>query len=303
MENFKIYFLFIGLIVFTSCNNNDNNQFQNLKEFYASNLKPEVYTFDNNQDIIIFGKQGTRVTIPKAAISHTNGRIKVSFEEFFKKSDLILNNIPTNSVGDSWLETGGSFFLHIQDSNGKNIILDKNIILEFPINSSIANTSNMSVWFGDGEALYGDLRPFNIWRAITFTSSTSNVEIDSANQEYIMNTPTFNWINCDYIFDTTSDLTKVKVSVSNQEIDYKDINTVIVLKNINSVLRLNQNELNFESFPIPIGEEAFIVSLGINDEIYLYIEQTTISRNQTFQIQLDQVDLNELHERIKVLDN
>lgn len=303
MENFKIYFLFIGLIVFTSCNNNDNNQFQNLKEFYASNLKPEVYTFDNNQDIIIFGKQGTRVTIPKAAISHTNGRIKVSFEEFFKKSDLILNNIPTNSVGDSWLETGGSFFLHIQDSNGKNIILDKNIILEFPINSSIANTSNMSVWFGDGEALYGDLRPFNIWRAITFTSSTSNVEIDSANQEYIMNTPTFNWINCDYIFDTTSDLTKVKVSVLNQEIDYKDINTFIVLKNINSVLRLNQNELNFESFPIPIGEEAFIVSLGINDEIYLYIEQTTISRNQTFQIQLDQVDLNELHERIKVLDN
>ncbi len=299
----KLYCIILGLIVFTSCSKNDNNQFQNLKEFYLSNLKPEVYTFNNNDGIKIFGKQGTRVTIPKSAISHINGDIKVSFQEFFKKSDLILNNIPTNSIGDSWLETGGSFFLHIQDSNGKTIVLDKNIMLEFPINSNIADTSNMSVWRGDGEALYGNLRPFDIWREIASQDSTANVEINNESREYLMNTPTFNWINCDYIFETTSDLTKVKVSVSNQEIDIKDINTFIVLKNINSVLRLNQNENDFKSFPIPIGEEAFIVSLGINNEIYFYIEQTTISRNQTLQIHLEQVNLNDLYERIKVVDN
>ncbi len=305
MDNFKIYFLFIALIAFTSCNNNDDNQFQDLKEFYSSNLEPEVYTFKNNQDIKIFGKQGTRVTIPKAAISYIIGDIKISFKEFIKKSDLILNNIPTNSVGDSWLETGGSFFLHIQDSNGKSIFLDKNIILEFPINSSIADTSNMSVWRGDGEALLGNLRPFNIWREISLTNSGSgaNVEINSESQEYIMNAPAYNWINCDHIFESTSELSKLKVSILNRSIDIEDVNTFLVLKNINSVLRLNQNDNFFESFPIPIGEEAFIISLGINGDYFLYIEPITISLNQTIQIHLDQIELNELYERIKVLDN
>lgn len=303
MDNYKILFLVIALITISSCNNNDDNQFQDLNEFYFSNLEPEVYTFKNNQDIKIFGKQGTRVTIPKTAISHIEGDIKISFKEFFKKSDLIINNIPTNAVGGSWLETGGSFFLHIQDLNGKSIFLDKNIMLEFPINSSISDTSNMTVWRGDGEALFGNLRPFNLWREVTSGNSSANVKINNESQEYIMNTPTFNWINCDHVFETTSDLTKVKVSVTNREIDVEDVNIFIVLKNINSVLRLNHNENSFESFPIPIGEEAFIVGLGINDEFYFYIEQTTISKNQAIHIQLDQIELNEFYERIKVLDN
>src|SRR5690606_9392835 len=138
-------------IALTSCNSKDDTQFQDLKEFYTSNLQPEVYTFKSNQDITFMGKQGTHVSIPRSALSNVKGDIKISFKEFMKKSDLILNNIPTNAKGNKWLETGGSFFLNIQDSTGKSIFFDSNILLEFPINSNIADISNMSVWAGDGE--------------------------------------------------------------------------------------------------------------------------------------------------------
>lgn len=215
----------------------------------------------------------------------------------------VLNNIPTNAAGNTWLETGGSFFLNIQDSTGKSIFFDSNILLEFPINANIADISNMSVWAGDGEAPNGSPRPFYNWYSESSQNDSANVFIDSSGQEYLMYTPNFNWINCDHVFETTSELTKVKVTVSNKELDVDDINTFIVLKNINAVLRLYQKNDVFESFSIPVGEEALLVSLGINDGYYLFIKPITITKNQVINVNLNQIELNDLYSQIKALDN
>lgn len=303
-ESFRIRVgIFMVLLTLISCTNNDDHKFQNLNEFYAANLQPEVFTFKNNQDIKIVGRQGTHLSIPRTALSKVKGEIKISFKEFFKKSDLIFNNIPTSTIGNSWLETGGSFFLQIQDSTGKNIDFDSKILLEFPISSNIADTSNMSVWFGDGEAPIGTVRPFDKWRQATSQNSSANVSINREIQRYIMKTSNYNWINCDRFFNTTAELTKVKVTITNRALEANDVNTFIVLKNINSVLSLQQTNKTFESFPIPIGEKAFIVAIGINDGYYLYIKEVTITKNQALNIKLDPIKLDKLYDRIKALDN
>lgn len=308
MRKLRRYFYIIVFLTFiVSCSDDNETVFNNLDEFHASNLNPEIHIINKNEtDVIIWGSKGSKLIIPQNAISHIEGEMKILFKELFNKSDLILNNIPTNAIEGNWLESGGSFFIQIEDSNGSRVYLNENIILEFPISDKISDITNMSVWTGDGETIFNNgngSNEFSIWRNISFQNTTASVEINETSNEFIMYTPSYNWINCDYIFDTNSELTKVKVEITNREIDPSEINTYLVLKNINSVLRLEQNGFNFESFSIPINEEAYIVSVAVKNEIYLKIEPIVIERNQEFSLNLNSVDTTELYETIKILDN
>jgi len=308
MRKIKTYFhILIILIIVVSCSDDTEPIFNNLEEFQISNLNPELHIINKNtSDTIVWGSNGTKLIIPKNAISHIEGEIKIFFKELFNKSDLVLNNIPTNINHGKWLETGGSFFIQIQDVNGARIFLNENIKLEFPIDEGISETTNMSVWAGDGEVTFtnqNEPNEFSVWRNISFQNATANVEINESTNEFIMYTPAYNWINCDYVFESNIELTKVKVKITNMEIDPSEINTFIVLKNINSVLRLEQNEFNFESFSIPIDEEAYLISVAVKNEIYLKIEPFVIKENQEISLSLNPVDTSELYEIIKIIDN
>ena len=293
-------------MIFSSCQVSERSQFQNLEDFHASYLQPEQFVFNTDEDIQLTGQFGTRLTIPKEAFSHVAGDIKISFKELLSKSDLVLNNIPTNTVGEQWLESGGSFYLHIQNSAGFNVYPSQDITLEFPINESIADISNMSAWTGDAESLLNPERRtpanFNIWRSSFSEDVNSNVITNVDSSMYIMETTFSNWINCDHIFESNAELTPVYVNVSNQNLDHFTVNTFVVLKDINAVLSLNFNDTSYESFPLPVGEDAFVVSIGFDEGIYLLVEPFTISKNQTIDVELEQVDVSEIKDLIKVVN-
>ncbi len=289
---------FITLLL-TSCGDDDTQNYTTLDGFYKSNLNPEKFKVDADNDILITGSQGTRLTIPKSALPNTDGDVTVSFKEFFKKSELILNNIPTNTIDGRWLETGGSFFLDVENSDGDRVFLRDNITLEFPISDNISDPTNMAPWFDDSEGT----PDFIGWRSLEFDPDATVAAImDTIAPQYIMFCPGYQWINCDYVFESTAEKTPIKVRVLNTDLDIANIDTYIVFKDINAVIRLNESNGEFESFEIPVDEEIFVVGIGFQDESYLNIDTYTSTKDQEIEILLEKISEDDLKEALEVLD-
>ncbi len=95
------------------------------------------FTFNPKADTTLFGEQGTRIFIDSETFQFPNGdlvkdSIKIELQEFYKKSDIVLAELSTESNGEL-LETAG--MLNIKAfSNGKAIEIksDKRIVVHFP---------------------------------------------------------------------------------------------------------------------------------------------------------------------------
>jgi len=303
----QLFLLVFAILFFCSCKVEEASNFTSLENFYASQLNPEQFNFSSDNDIVFTGAQGTKVTIPKSAFPDENSNIQIFFREIMKKSDLILTGLSTNTYGENWLESGGTFFLHLRQSNGVNLLLEDNITLEFPISENISNINDMSVWTGDRERLFSEeettAADFGTWRNVSANNENNFVRADSLANEYFMTTRDFNWINCDYVFNSDQDLTRVTANFTNSDLKSANVNFNIVLKNINSVLRLNSLNDPHRSFPIPEGEEAFLVGMGVQDEkLFYYLEPFIISKGLHFDIELEETSEANLKEKLKVLD-
>ena len=97
----------------------------------------EEFTIKSNSDTTIFGKQGTRIFIGSETFRFPNGElvndsIKIQLKEFYKKSDIILAELSTESNGKI-LETGGMINVKAF-ANEKEIEIrpEKRIVVHFP---------------------------------------------------------------------------------------------------------------------------------------------------------------------------
>jgi len=95
------------------------------------------FTISASSDTTLFGKQGTRLFIEKGTFQFADGTpvtdsIKIEVKEFYKKSDITLADLSTESDGNL-LETGGMLNI-TATSNGKEIEIrnDKRIVVHFP---------------------------------------------------------------------------------------------------------------------------------------------------------------------------
>jgi hypothetical protein len=90
-----------------------------------------------NVDTTIFGPQGTRIFIEKGTFQFADGTpvtdsIQISLQEFYKKSDILLADLSTESNG-KLLETAGMINI-TATSQGQAIEIkdDKRIVVHFP---------------------------------------------------------------------------------------------------------------------------------------------------------------------------
>jgi hypothetical protein len=95
------------------------------------------FTISATSDTTVFGQQGTRFFIEKGTFQFADGApvtdsIKIKVKEFYKKSDITLADLSTESDG-KLLETGGMLNI-TATSNGQEIEIknDKRIVVHFP---------------------------------------------------------------------------------------------------------------------------------------------------------------------------
>lgn len=114
------------------------------------------FSISATSDTTVFGPQGTRLFIEKGTFQFADGipvtdSIKISLKEFYKKSDIALADLSTESDG-KLLETGGMLNISAT-SNGKEIEIksDKRIIVHFP-KSEDNYFKQMNLFYSDKNA-------------------------------------------------------------------------------------------------------------------------------------------------------
>jgi len=123
--------IIIGIILFNlfSC------QSDNPKEKIEFPVKE--FTIKANQDTTLFGKQGTRIFIGSKTFQYSSGKlatdsIKIQLKEFYKKSDIVLAELSTESNG-KLLETGGMLNIKaVANEEELEIRSSKRIVVHFP---------------------------------------------------------------------------------------------------------------------------------------------------------------------------
>ncbi len=127
----------------------------------ASNIPEKItfptveFTISGTSDTTIFGEQGTRLFIEKGTFQFADGTpvtdsIQIALKEFYKKSDITLADLSTESNG-KLLETGGMLNI-TATSNGQEIEIkaDKRIVVHFPKPQN--NYEEMSLFYSSKNA-------------------------------------------------------------------------------------------------------------------------------------------------------
>lgn len=125
----------------------------------------EKFTIKSNSDTTLFGEQGTRIFIGSETFQFANGdvvkdSIQIQLKEFYKRSDIILSELSTESNG-KLLETGGMVYIKAF-ANDKEIEIRpaKRIVIHFPKEDYNYNTMNL--FYADDMATDTSVTNWNI---------------------------------------------------------------------------------------------------------------------------------------------
>ena len=123
------------------------------------------FRIKSNSDTTLFGKQGTRIFIGTETFQFSNGElvtdsINIELKEFYKKSDIVLAELSTESNG-KLLETAG--MINVKAFvNGREIEIrpDKRIVVHFP--KERYSYKKMNLFYADNSATDTSVTNWNI---------------------------------------------------------------------------------------------------------------------------------------------
>jgi hypothetical protein len=158
VSTLKVLIYLALIIIFISCKTEKSS-------LTKISFPPTSFTISASADTTIFGQQGTRLFIEKATFQFANGSlvtdsIKIYLKEFYKKSDIILADISTESNGKP-LETNGMLNI-TATSGGKEVEIksDKRIVVHFPRLKE--KEKQMNLFYADKTASDSSVTNWNI---------------------------------------------------------------------------------------------------------------------------------------------
>jgi hypothetical protein len=143
----------------TPTNTNTNSQsnpdtYSSLSDFYAKNGVPlQTFTINGATGGSFTTPQGTKVRIPANAFwDNSNqvvtGPVTIQFKDIYKKSDMLLSNVPTMLRTGQLLKSGGEFFIKaLSASVAVNLAPAKSIVVQQP--NSLPKDSSMMAYIAD----------------------------------------------------------------------------------------------------------------------------------------------------------
>ena len=314
MKTNGLFFLSLFLLLLACQNETEGPEnYDSLDDFYQKKSRAEFFTFDPTTNLIINGKNGSKIVIPANSIVDSDNElvkdeVELELREVLSKSAMVLNNAPTVSIirgfepDTSLLESGGA--LAIQVSRGNEILrFTQPISVELPISAISQNP--MRLWEGNrNESGLGNVN----WRPV-FPDSQAVVNVDITTENFlfdylpiVLNTQ-LNWINCDYIFGSGSFETIINAKVIDEPEDLTDLNLFLIFDDINCVTQMWKVDQSFESFEIPIGMQVKVLAIGLTEKSFYYgIEQAEIAVGLVVDVPLEAIDEVELEKQIANLD-
>lgn len=283
-------------------------------------MQPEQYfQADAGKEIIIRGNQGTVISIPANAFETVSGekisgQVEIELKEFYRKSDFVINSLPTESDGKI-LETGGTVFISAKRSGeelrllpGKDIRLDMNYKGDFKGMQTFEGKTEAGMinWRPSRSAPFfaGYIGPVTYFEDVPFPKARKDgsgrlATSDSIFQAQII-AGNMGWINCDR-FAGYRNLISTKVCVSNAP---EIARVAMVFRNANSILLRFSNEGGICEFPsVPKGSRVTIFAYSDHGtEALVASKEVIIGSGQELNLSLEPVSLQKFGEVLNSLN-
>ena len=101
--------------------------------------EPQTFSINPEKDTSLLCKNGT-ILYMKANTFDVKGRVSISVRESYQKSNMVLDNLSTNSNGKI-LESDGMIYIEAKDKKGKKLMLPRNKSITTFMPTSRANTA------------------------------------------------------------------------------------------------------------------------------------------------------------------
>ena len=300
MKNLCIFCCLLSqLLFFPSCDNDDTTPkpklslpYNNLNELFArQDVSSESHTIDASSNETITTSSDAKIIINAESFIKNNetisGNIDIITKELFRKSDMILLNLPSTS-SSSVLEYGGIIYLDaFQDSVG--VDLQNSISVTLPINDQVSGLDDM-----------GKYNQMQTW----MLASNSPVDLDTNNFTLQFDSYDQGWM-CGAMQSGHTDLTSVTASPFGYGTVLRDIIGFVVLSDANTVIRMDGdvNGVKVSGSNIPKGIEASIVIIAMDQfQLFVGIETLQITDNLSIEIKMNKTTEDGLSEFLQTVD-
>jgi hypothetical protein len=292
MRKFNFLILTVVITIAGSCNKSEN--YSSLNEFYSLNGVPmQTYTINGTTGGSFTTPQGTHVIIPadafvtQASVPVT-GNITVEFKDIYKKSDMLLSNMPTITNWGSLLKSGGEAYIKITFNNEALMLAPgKKITIEMPKNlTSVDTTTGMQPFV----ALPDSMNIYLSWTptandTVYWTTSTFIYDL------FILNSPEENgtWINCDNPSYFSSYTQTTLTFHSTQSLSEFSTQAFLIFGGISTVSTLWVIGSDLSYNHAPLGLPCTMVVIGLKDgDLYSSFVPITIGPDQIHNFALTQ---------------
>jgi hypothetical protein len=286
----------------TMGSNVDN--YQSTSDFYNKNgVALQNYSVDAAMGGAFTTPQGTVISIPPNAFTDPSGniitgKVDIEFKDIYKKSDMLLSFMPTDSYG--WpLKSAGEFFIRAKSNNTPvKIAPQQKIQVNQPLN-------NNQVDSGMG------MMPFFRQDSVGWRMDSANTSLEFSASSYIFSLYQFSspldsgtWCNSDnpYYFGryTTTSLTIHE----NDAIQTYGTDVFLLFKNVNSMVHVYRDGTDFPYQFAPLGLDCTIVAVGVKDKkLYSAFIPITIGNNQTVKFSLNQTTTDDFKAQLNLLND
>lgn len=273
----------------------------------------QSFRFDASKEQLITAEEGTVINIPKKAFvdkynNPIKGEVKFQITEYYKNSDIVLNNL-TTSCFDKMLETGGMLYLSAS-SNGEEVYLaeGKSIDIDFAMENLPADmeiflgseTSNGVNWLPQGKLFNSDMA---LIRTKKMGTSEYRYAIPLINKKQgpdggLFAATKLGWINCDRFNDSP----KIDMIVDINA-DYKP-QLRMIFKTINGIMPgYSDDKGNARFIQVPVGKKVTILAFSIVDDVTYYsMKEVVIKRGEIVKMEMQSTTLHELEKLVATLD-
>lgn len=271
--------------------------FSNWGDFISTKEVKSIETkFTNEDGLVLSTEKGSKITIPADVIVFQNGdlvsgEIELKFKEIFSNSDIIFSEVFPIGAGDKVLNSGGEFFIGLEQESEKLKVKDgETITVEIPAQ---AEDPNMQLFFAGDEEV---MEAVNWGDAVQWGTSNS-FSFSSGGGTYICNIDSIGWANIDAFYDTTIysyfDINFNCVGVAG--INNSNTSAYAVFKGKNSVWPTGSanwgsisNNTIFETHLANVPMNLLVISV-IDEQLYYGLLDVTPVKGEDYEIKMNKI--------------
>jgi len=311
MKRLILFSLAISLLIVTACKKDKKpetestpetpiatDNYTSLSDFYSKNgVQKETFTFNAGGGGTFISAQGTTINIAPNTFTPSSASVVIEFKDIYKKSDMVLSDMPTELDSGLPLKSGGEFYIKALINNNA-VVLKPNAKIEIlqPLKQPLDTGMKPFVAFNDTIKAGSRWYP-NPNDSVLYTAA--NYVYDLNNFSYPLNNGT--WSNSD---NPNYFLAYVQTTLTVHPKQTGYISAVfLVFKDVSSVVHVYTSGGSFVYNYAPKTLNCTVVVVGVKDgKVYSSFTPITIGENQTVNFDLTETTTENFKTALKALD-